>query len=154
MAWAMRTSAKESRPRPTVLIVDDERELRRMLADGLSEHGYQVLEAESAEAAQRLLRDRGAIDIVISDVRMPGGADGTELAIWLYRFLPDTILILTSGYFEQAEAVPGPLVYGHRLPKPFRPSQAASLIERCLAKRTEERARLEVFRPSPWGPNT
>jgi DNA-binding NtrC family response regulator len=134
----------------TVLIVDDEHELRSMLTLGLNERGYEVLEADSVETAQQLLRDHAEIDIVISDVRMPGGPDGTELAIWLYRFLPDTILILTSGYFEQAEAEAGPLVYGHRLPKPFRPSQAASLIERCLAKRAEERARLKSFRPNHW----
>jgi hypothetical protein len=57
-------------------------------------------------------------------------------------------LILTSGYFKQAEAEAGPLVYGHRLPKPFRPSQAASLIEECLAKRSEEKAKLRAF--DPW----
>jgi DNA-binding NtrC family response regulator len=150
MRLAMRQAAEDPRQRPTVLVVDDEHELRRMLTAGLTDHGYDVLEAESVETAQRLLRDRSEIDIVISDVRMPGGADGTELAIWLYRFLPETILILTSGYFERAEAVAGPLVYGHRLPKPFRPSQAAGLIEQCLAKRAAERARREVFRPGPW----
>ncbi|MDB5363392.1 MAG: response regulator [Rhodospirillales bacterium] len=136
--------------RPTVLIVDDERELRSMLTLGLSEWGYDVLEADSVGSAQRILRERESIDIVISDVRMPGGPDGTELAIWLYRFLPETILILTSGYFERAEAEAGPLVYGHRLPKPFRPSQAASLIEQCLAKRALERARTIEFRASTW----
>ena len=146
----MRKIAEEVQHSPSVLIVDDECALRSMLTDGLSERGYEVLEAENVVAAQRLLRGDRHIDIVISDVRMPGGADGTELAIWLYRFLPDTILILTSGYFERAEAVPGPLVYGHRLPKPFRPSQAASLIEQCLAKRAAERARQEVYRRSPW----
>lgn len=150
MGQAVQTSAEGATEHPTVLIVDDEFELRSMLTLGLSERGYQVLEADSVASAQQLLRDRPQIDIVISDVRMPGGPDGTELAIWLYRFLPDTILILTSGYFEQAEAEAGPLVYGHRLPKPFRPSQAANLIEQCLAKRTRERARTSVFRASPW----
>jgi len=148
MELAERTTADETGRRTTVLIVDDERELRSMLSLGLSERGYEVFEAESVGAAQQLLRDRRDIDIVISDVRMPGGPDGTELAIWLYRFLPATILILTSGYFKQAEAEAGPLVYGHRLPKPFRPSQAASLIEECLAKRSEEKAKLRAF--DPW----
>ncbi|GGF48558.1 hypothetical protein GCM10011611_63700 [Aliidongia dinghuensis] len=121
-----------------------------MLARGLGEHGYAVLEADSVETAQKVLRDRGWIDIVISDVRMPGGADGTDLAVWLYRFRPETILILTSGYFQQAEAVAGPMVYGHRLPKPFRPSEAAQLIENCLAKRAAERARIEGLRRGWW----
>jgi len=143
-------TASDGTYRPTVLIVDDECELRSMLTMGLGERGYKVLEADSVGAAQRLLREHGQVDIVICDVRMPGGPDGTELAIWLYRFLPDTILILTSGYFERAEAEAGPLVYGHRLPKPFRPSQAASLIERCLAKRAAERVRTKEFQPSAW----
>jgi len=151
MNWAEQATATDAGHRPTVLIVDDELELRSMLTLGLSERGYEVLEADCVGSAQQLLREREHIDIVISDVRMPGGPDGTELAIWLYRFLPETILILTSGYFEQAEAEAGPLVYGHRLPKPFRPSQAASLIEQCLAKRAQERARTKEFRASPWG---
>jgi len=150
MSWTEQGTASDASSRPTVLIVDDECELRSMLTLGLSGHGYKVLEADSVGSAQQLLRKHGQIDIVISDVRMPGGPDGTELAIWLYRFLPDTILILTSGYFERAEAEAGPLVYGHRLPKPFRPSQAASLIERCLAKRAAERIRIKEFRPSAW----
>jgi DNA-binding NtrC family response regulator len=150
MNWAEQDIASDVAYRPTVLIVDDECELRSMLTLGLSERGYRVLEAESVETAQQLLREQEQVDIVISDVRMPGGPDGTELAIWLYRFLPDTILILTSGYFERAEAEAGPLVYGHRLPKPFRPSQAASLIERCLEKRDAERARTKEFRAPPW----
>lgn len=150
MNWADQANTTNAGHRPTVLIVDDEYDLRAMLALGLTERGYEVYEADCVGSAQQLLRERERIDVVISDVRMPGGPDGTELAIWLYRFLPETILILTSGYFEPAEAVAGPMVYGHRLPKPFRPSQAASLIEQCLAKRDQERARTLEFRATPW----
>jgi DNA-binding NtrC family response regulator len=150
MIGAMRMTAKETERQASILIVDDERELRLMLTDGLGELGFEVFEADSVGAAQQMLRDHGEIDIVISDVRMPGGPDGTDLAIWLYRFRPETILILTSGYFQLAEAEAGPMVYGHRLPKPFRPSQAAQLIEQCLAKRTEERARNGNFRRGRW----
>ncbi|HEV2676437.1 MAG TPA: response regulator [Aliidongia sp.] len=141
----MPKTVDEAAHRATVLIVDDEAELRSMLATGLTISGYDVLEAASVEAAQQVLHDHRQIDIVISDVRMPGGADGTDLAIWLYRFRPETILILTSGYFQLAEAEAGPMVYGHRLPKPFRPSQAVQLIEQCLAKRAEERSRSDDF---------
>jgi len=135
--------------RPTVLIVDDECELRNMLGFGLRERGYNVVEANSVYAAKQLIRENDGVEVVICDVRMPGGPDGTELAVWLYRFLPETILILTSGYFDRAEAEPGPLVYGYRLPKPFRPSEAASLIERCLEKKAQDLAR--TVRPPPDG---
>lgn len=150
MDWADRATTNDLTYRPTILIVDDECELRSMLILGLSERGYKVLEAESVGTAQQLLREYTQIDVVICDVRMPGGPDGTELAVWLYQFLPDIVLILTSGYFEKAEAEAGPLVYGHRLPKPFRPSQAASLIERCLTKRNAERVRTKEFRTNSW----
>ncbi len=146
----MGKSVEQGGHRPSVLIVDDERDLRAMLSTGLGEFGYEVLEADCVESAQQQLRDHGRIDVVVSDVRMPGGADGMDLAIWLYRFRPETILILTSGYFQQAEAEAGPMVYGHRLPKPFRPSEAAQLIEQCLAKRAGERARLENLHHGHW----
>lgn len=150
MNWVDETTTGEAAYRPTILIVDDECELRSMLALGLGERGYKVFEADSVGAAQRLLRDLPVVDVVVCDVRMPGGPDGTELAIWLYRFRPDTILILTSGYFAEAGAEAGPLVYGYRLPKPFRPSQAATLIERSLERREAERIRAKPFHPNPW----
>ena len=141
MIGALRMTVKETGRQASILIVDDERELRRMLTEGLGALGFEVFEADSVDTAQQVLHDHDQIDIVISDVRMPGGPDGTDLTIWLYRYRPETILILTSGYFQLAEAEAGPMVYGHRLPKPFRPSQAAQIIEQCLAKRTEERSR-------------
>jgi DNA-binding NtrC family response regulator len=150
MEYEERDAGISSMHRPTVLIVDDECELRLILGLGLRERGYKVIEADSVYAAKQLMREHPKVEVVICDVRMPGGPDGTELAVWLYRFMPQTILILTSGYFDRAEAEPGPLVYGYRLPKPFRPSQAASLIERCLEKRAEELARTIRERPEGW----
>jgi DNA-binding NtrC family response regulator len=96
--------------RPRVLIVDDECELRATLRVGLRERGYKVLEADSVYSAKQMMREGEGFEVVISDIRMPGGADGIDLAVWLYQFFPETILILTSGYFEHAEAEAGPLV--------------------------------------------
>ena len=149
MEYEDRAAKIDAIHRPTILIVDDECELRNMLGLGLRERGYKVIEADSVYAAKQLIREKEGVDVVVCDVRMPGGPDGTELAVWLYRFLPETILILTSGYFDQAEAEAGPLVYGYRLPKPFRPSQAASLIERCLEKKAQDLAK--TVRPPPDG---
>ncbi len=132
----------------TVLIVDDESELRAMLSTGLGASGYDVLQAATVREAQNILRNGAVVDIVISDVKMPGGSDGTDLAVWLYRFMPETILILTSGYFSREEAEAGPMVYGYRLPKPFRPSQVITLIEQCLDRRNRERE--ASLRRPPW----
>jgi DNA-binding NtrC family response regulator len=131
-----------------VLIVDDESELRAMLSTGLGASGYDVLQAATVREAQNILRNGAVVDIVISDVKMPGGSDGTDLAVWLYRFMPETILILTSGYFSREEAEAGPMVYGYRLPKPFRPSQVITLIEQCLDRRNRERE--ASLRRPPW----
>ena len=149
MEYEQRETDVSAVHRPTIMIVDDECELRNVLGLGLRERGYKVVEADSVYAAKQLIRENARVEVVICDVRMPGGPDGTALAVWLYQFLPETILILTSGYFPRAEAEPGPLVYGYRLPKPFRPSQAASLIERCLEKKAQDLAR--TVRPPPDG---
>jgi two-component system, cell cycle response regulator CpdR len=121
-----------------VLIVDDENEIRSMLASALAADGYSVLEAGTVWEAQNIMRAGAEVDVVVSDVRMPGGADGNDLAVWLYRYAPRTILILTSGYFPPDQAHAAPLVFGHRLPKPYRPSQILRLIEQGLMRRERE----------------
>jgi len=79
-----------------ILIVDDDASIRRSLAEALVEEGYRVEAAESAEAALALL-DRGAPDVVLSDVRMPG-MDGIELLKLLRERLPAADVILMTGH--------------------------------------------------------
>lgn len=62
-----------------ILIVDDEEEIRRMIADELSEFGAIVYQAKNGREAFQLILDLKVIDLVLTDVRMPGG-DGSELA--------------------------------------------------------------------------
>lgn len=82
----------------TVLVVDDDGELRDSLVDCLSED-YAVLEAESADAAVALLT-KTSVDFVLSDVRMPGAMDGFGLAAWLRANRPGTPVLMMTGYSD------------------------------------------------------
>jgi DNA-binding response OmpR family regulator len=82
----------------TILVVDDEALIRAMLSDYLQECGYKVLEASNADEAILIIEKSDVIiDLVFSDVRMPGSMDGFGLAKWVKvnrTYLP---IILTSG---------------------------------------------------------
>ncbi|MBV8976704.1 MAG: response regulator [Alphaproteobacteria bacterium] len=82
----------------TILIVDDETLVRWVIAEHLQACGFNVLGASSAdEAIEAIRRFEGHIDIVFSDVRMPGTMDGCALAGWVRANRPSTAVILTSG---------------------------------------------------------
>lgn len=68
---------------PTVLIVEDEVFPRLAMADYLRECGFHVVEAASGVEAQQLVLAGLKVDLVFSDITMPGGVDGIDLALWL-----------------------------------------------------------------------
>lgn len=82
----------------TVLVVDDERRMRRLARRTLSELGYQVIEAESAAAAARLLENDVSVDLLFTDVVMPGEIDGRTLGQWARQKRPGLQVLLTSGF--------------------------------------------------------
>ena len=84
-------------PRFTVLVVDDEPAIRGVLCEFLRECGLQSLGAENADQALTLIRGGSAIDLVFSDVRMPGAMDGLGLARWILENKPELPVILTTG---------------------------------------------------------
>jgi DNA-binding NtrC family response regulator len=73
-------------------------------ASGLSELGYQVRKASNAEEALRLIDEGEAIDVLFSDVIMPGGMNGVQLAVEARRRRPGLKVLLTSGYTPAALA--------------------------------------------------
>jgi CheY-like chemotaxis protein len=78
---------------PTILIVEDEVLMRLVLADYLRSCGYRVVEANTADEAVTILsKTDETVDIVFSDVQMPGTMDGFALARWLRREHPDMAL--------------------------------------------------------------
>jgi CheY-like chemotaxis protein len=104
-----------------ILVVDDDLEVREILAETLVELGYGVVQAASGEEALPILRERSDIDLLISDVRMPG-MSGLELAEQAQARVPGLKVILISGYF-----LPQPIAVRF-LKKPFHMHELASAV--------------------------
>jgi CheY-like chemotaxis protein len=83
--------------RHVVLVVDDEFLVRCVLCEILQDAGFQVVQAEDANAAIGILEQHPHVDLVFSDVKMPG-MDGFELARWVNEHKTDMPVILASGY--------------------------------------------------------
>ena len=82
----------------TVLVVEDDRDLRETVVDSLAEMGFAVLTADHAQAALTQLAAPGRIDLLFSDVIMPGGTNGVELARRARALRPEIRVLLTSGF--------------------------------------------------------
>jgi DNA-binding NtrC family response regulator len=83
---------------PTILVIDDEALIRAMLSDYLQECGFKVLEGSNADEAILIIEKTDVIiDLVFSDVSMPGSMDGFGLAKWIRVNRPGLPVILTSG---------------------------------------------------------
>ena len=90
---------------PTILIVDDEAPIRAMLSDYLQECGFKVLEGSTADEAILIIeKSNVVIDLVFSDVSMPGTIDGFGLAHWVRANRPGLPIILTSGDAKKASS--------------------------------------------------
>jgi CheY-like chemotaxis protein len=104
-----------------ILVVDDDPDVREVIAETLEGFGYGVLQAASGEEALPVLAGRHDISILITDVRMPG-MSGFELAVKARRVASSLKVIITSGYF-----LPQPIAERF-LKKPFRMHELASAV--------------------------
>ncbi|RYD82154.1 MAG: response regulator [Verrucomicrobiaceae bacterium] len=92
----------------TVLIVEDEPLVRMDMADVLARAGFEVLEAANAAEAVSVLEEHSDIDILFTDVDMPGSMDGLMLAAAVRKRWPPVRIIVTSGHHKVApEEMPG-----------------------------------------------
>lgn len=121
-------------PSPTVLLVDDEVLVRLVISDYLRECGYRVIEADSAEEAVVVLRQADvSVDVVLSDVALPGPMDGFSLAKWTRQNRPD-VAVLLAGSVGRAASAAGELCdNGPTFSKPYDPQAVADRIRRLLA---------------------
>ena len=118
----------------TILVVEDDAEVRRVAVNQLMALGYRVIEAEDGKAALELLRQDPPIDLLFTDVVMPGGMSGPDLAREARKVRAALKVLLTSGYAEAAllgnAAGIGEL--GSLLSKPYRKNDLARKVREVL----------------------
>ena len=88
-----------------ILVVEDEVLIRMLVADELRDADYDVVEASSADEALELLGTLAPVDLIISDVRMPGSIDGLGLLAAVKAKCPRLPFIVTSGHIEPSLAI-------------------------------------------------
>jgi PAS domain S-box-containing protein len=119
----------------TVLIVEDDDRVRRLTATRLKELGYRVLEANHGAAALAILAATPGVEIVFSDLVMPGGMSGFDLARQVRETYPHVHLILTSGYsaelMNQADIAQLDLQV---LRKPYRQAELARAFRAAFSR--------------------
>jgi PAS domain S-box-containing protein len=118
----------------TILLVEDETEVRVLTGKVLLEYGYKILEAIDANQALHLCEQHdGAIDLLITDVIMPGGMNGRQLAGRLIGQYPELRVLYVSGYTDDIIAKQGILDAGAGfLEKPFNPDILARKVRELL----------------------
>jgi len=83
-----------------VLLVDDHSRLRKILQLALESDGFRVTAVESADEAVTLLANGTMVDILFSDIRMPGSIDGLQLARWARDHRPEIAILLQTGFSD------------------------------------------------------
>jgi PAS domain S-box-containing protein len=119
-----------------VLMVEDNKDLRTVTLKQLTDLGYRTLEADNAKAALKILAERPDIDLLFTDIVMPGGMTGTELAREAKRLYPRLKILLTSGYTARAMANGFHDIEGlELLNKPFRKLDLAQRLRSVLERK-------------------
>jgi PAS domain S-box-containing protein len=104
----------------TVLVVDDEAAVRVLVKEVLDELGYQILEAEDGNSGLEILRSVRRVDLLVTDVGLPGGLNGRQLADAALMVRPDLNVLFITGYAENAVIGEGHMKPGmHVMIKPF-----------------------------------
>jgi len=104
----------------TVLVVDDEASVRTLINEVLEDLGYHVLEAEHGAAGLEILESSHRVDLLVTDVGLPGGMNGRQLADAALVNRPNLKVLFITGYAENAVIGDGHLKPGmHILTKPF-----------------------------------
>jgi len=117
----------------TVLVVEDEPLVRDFVLSQLQGLGYKTVTASTGAEALALVEAGDAFDLVFTDVIMPGGMNGKELAEAIVRLRPDTRVVYTSGYTDNAIIEHGRLAPDALLlTKPYRRAELAQMVRRAL----------------------
>ncbi|KFE69387.1 response regulator [Hyalangium minutum] len=125
----------------TILVVEDDAQVRATVVELLSELGYQVLKAVDGQSALAIIQSGVPVDLLFTDVVMPGPVRSTELARLAKELVPHIEVLFTSGYAEDAIVHGGRLDPGlHLLSKPHRHEDLARKVRQLLNHRQQRQA--------------
>ncbi|WP_425487018.1 response regulator [Microvirga makkahensis] len=122
--------------RPVVLLVEDELLVRLTQVEILRDAEFWVVEAQDADEAFDVLKKRADINVVLTDVNMPGSIDGFEFARLVRQGWPDVSVLVISG---KVAPRPGDLPEGtHFLQKPIRAEALVTALKQAMIPKTEK----------------
>jgi signal transduction histidine kinase/PAS domain-containing protein len=117
----------------TVLIVDDEPAIRMLVAEVLSENGYHIIEAEDGASGLKVLQSEARIDLLVTDVGLPGGLNGRQMADAARATRPALRVLFITGFAENAVVGNGHLDTGMSvITKPFAMSALANKVRELI----------------------
>jgi CheY-like chemotaxis protein len=122
-------SIEMSNIKPHVLFVEDEVLVSALMSDVLEEQGFSVHAVENGEAALEYLRSGAQVDVLFTDINMPGEIDGAELAEVARNLRPDLPVVYASGRYTAGDLMPM-VPRSIFLEKPYDPIEACTLLNR------------------------
>ncbi len=111
-----------------ILVVEDEVMIRMLIADVLREEGYGVIEAACGDEGMEILASGQDVDLVITDVRMPGVIDGIELAAHAKQLSPERPVVMVSAHLPYMQATDANIF----IAKPFVPSMLLKSVYKLI----------------------
>ena len=120
-------------PEHTIMIVEDELLLRLDLANQLHSAGFEIIEAQSGDEAVKILATNIDVDLILTDIRMPGQVDGLGLVSFVKRQERRIKVILLSAYVEADSDSPADASFA----KPVRIEALLAKIRQLLTRKNE-----------------
>lgn len=115
----------------SILVVEDEDDVRELVSMSLRHRGFSVLSVPNAEVALQILMEQVKFDLLFTDIVMPGIIDGFELADRAKRLQPDLKILYATG-FAHVSRRPMDQLHGKLIQKPYRPDELASEVRQAL----------------------
>ena len=119
---------------PTILVTEDDELLRLYTSQLLEESGYTVVEADSAEEALKVMEARKDVRLLFTDIQMPPGCNGLELARQVHKRWPKVLLVITSGQVKPPKAEIAD--DGHFIGKPYQAKELLGEIDGMFKPRS------------------
>jgi CheY-like chemotaxis protein len=129
--------ADDPRGRETILLVEDDAQVMQLVTSQMESLGYRVLAAANGQQALKLLSEDQSAALMFTDIVMPGGMNGRQLAHAALQLRPNLKVLYTSGYTQNAIVHHGRLDEGVQyLAKPYRRGDLARKLRQVLDKST------------------